>query len=81
VCSSDLAPVYEAGEKPIEGFDSASLVAGLRAGGHRDARLISGPEVISDIVADIAEPGDIVIFLGAGDITKWAYALPDELAK
>ncbi|PCI05501.1 MAG: UDP-N-acetylmuramate--L-alanine ligase [Hyphomicrobiales bacterium] len=76
-----IAPVYAAGEQPIEGADSAALVAGLRAGGHRDARLISGPEEIAGIVSEIAKPGDIVIFLGAGDITKWAYALPDELAK
>lgn len=76
-----VAPVYEAGEKPIEGADSAALVAGLRAGGHRDARLIDGPDEIAGIIAEVAKPGDIVIFLGAGDITKWAYALPDELAK
>ncbi|MFK5981126.1 MAG: UDP-N-acetylmuramate--L-alanine ligase [Rhizobiaceae bacterium] len=76
-----VAPVYEAGEKPIEGINSGTLVAGLCAGGHRDARLIDGPEEIAGIVSEIAKPGDIVIFLGAGDITKWAYALPDELAK
>ena len=76
-----IAPVYAAGEKPIKGADSAALVAGLRAGGHRDARLIDGPDEIAGIVSEIAKPGDIVIFLGAGDITKWAYALPEELAK
>jgi UDP-N-acetylmuramate--alanine ligase len=32
------------------------------------------------MVARLAEPGDIVIFLGAGSITQWAYALPGELA-
>ncbi|MBL4597720.1 MAG: UDP-N-acetylmuramate--L-alanine ligase [Rhizobiaceae bacterium] len=76
-----VAPVYAGGEQLIEGADSAALVAGLRSGGHRDVRLISGPEEIAGIVADIAKPGDIVIFLGAGDITQWAYDLPDELAK
>jgi UDP-N-acetylmuramate--alanine ligase len=29
----------------------------------------------------MAREGDFVICLGAGDITKWAYALPDELEK
>lgn len=76
-----VAPVYEAGEKPIKNINSGTLVAGLRAGGHRDARLIDGPDDIVGIVSEVAKPGDIVIFLGAGDITKWAYALPEDLAK
>ncbi len=74
-----VAPVYEAGEKPIEGFDSASLVAGLVSAGHRDARTIDGPEEIAPLLVEIVEEGDIVIFLGAGSVTQWAYALPDEL--
>lgn len=74
-----VAPVYRAGEEPIDGFDEHSLASGLRSGGHRDARAISGPQDIAAIVAEVAKPGDFVIFLGAGDITKWAYALPDEL--
>ncbi len=75
-----VAPVYEAGESPIEGINSEALVAGLLSGGHRDARSIDGPQDIAPIVAKIIEEGDIVIFLGAGNITQWAYALPDELA-
>jgi len=31
-------------------------------------------------VRKIAKPGDYVVFLGAGNITQWAYALPNELA-
>jgi UDP-N-acetylmuramate--alanine ligase len=31
-------------------------------------------------VRRLARPGDIVVFLGAGSITQWAYALPGELA-
>ena len=26
-----------------------------------------------------AQPGDLVVCLGAGDITAWAYALPGQL--
>ena len=32
------------------------------------------------MVRKLASPGDIVVFLGAGTITQWAYALPGELA-
>ncbi|RJG44578.1 UDP-N-acetylmuramate--L-alanine ligase [Mesorhizobium sp. DCY119] len=74
-----VAPVYAAGEEPIEGANSEALVSRIRAGGHRDARHIEGPAAIAPIVRELAKPGDFVIFLGAGNITQWAYALPKEL--
>lgn len=74
-----VAPVYAAGEDPIEGVTSEALVARIRAGGHRDARYLEGPAAIAPIVRNLAKPGDFVVFLGAGNITQWAYALPREL--
>jgi UDP-N-acetylmuramate--alanine ligase len=74
-----ISPVYAAGEEPLPGFDSEALVSRIKAGGHRDARLLDGPETIAPNVAEIAAPGDYVVFLGAGSITQWAYALPNEL--
>ena len=76
-----VAPVYTAGEDPIEGVTGEALVSRIRAGGHRDARYIEGPAAIAPIVREIAKPGDFVVFLGAGNITQWAYALPKELAQ
>ena len=75
-----VAPVYAAGEAPIEGADSAGLVGRIKAGGHRDARLIAGPADVATVVRAEAGPGDFVVYLGAGDITRWACALPGELA-
>lgn len=75
-----VAPVYAAGEDPINGVSSETLVSRIRAGGHRDARHIDGPQDIAPIVRGLAKPGDFVVFLGAGNITQWAYALPKELA-
>ena len=74
-----VAPVYGAGEEPIAGVNSEALVQRIRTGGHRDARHIAGPEAIAPMVQELAKPGDFVIFLGAGNITSWAYALPKEL--
>ncbi|KAA0972584.1 UDP-N-acetylmuramate--L-alanine ligase [Aureimonas fodinaquatilis] len=74
-----LTPVYAAGEEPIEGINSDSLLERLKLGGHRHSQLVTGPGEIAPLVAKIAEPGDMVVFLGAGSITQWAYALPDEL--
>lgn len=75
-----VAPVYTAGEAPIENVNSHSLAAAIRSGGHRDVRTVEAPQDVAPMVRDIAQPGDYVIFLGAGDITGWAQALPDELA-
>ncbi|MAS06803.1 MAG: UDP-N-acetylmuramate--L-alanine ligase [Ahrensia sp.] len=74
-----VAPVYAAGEQPMDGVGAAELVSRMKAGGHRDARLIEGPEAVAPIIREIAKPGDFVIYLGAGNITQWAYALPKEL--
>lgn len=76
-----VAPVYAAGEDPIEGVTSDALVSRIRSGGHRDARHIEGAEAVAPIIRDLAKPGDFVIFLGAGNITQWAYALPRELSE
>jgi UDP-N-acetylmuramate--alanine ligase len=86
VCFNDadtvaVAPVYPAGEDPIEGVTSDALVSRIRAGGHRDARYIEGPQAIAPMVRELARPGDFVVFLGAGNITQWAYALPKELGE
>ncbi len=74
-----VAPVYAAGEDVIDGVNSETLTARIRAGGHRDARYIEGPQAIAPAVRALAAPGDFVVFLGAGNITQWAYALPKEL--
>ncbi len=75
-----VAPVYPAGEAPIEGADRDSLVQGLLAHGHRQVFALEAPDKLAGLVASMAEPGDYVVCLGAGSITQWAYALPGELA-
>jgi UDP-N-acetylmuramate--alanine ligase len=75
-----IAPVYAAGENPIEGADHASLVEGIHDRGHRSVLKIDDPKQLAPTVKKLVNPGDIVVCLGAGTITQWAYALPGELA-
>ncbi len=75
-----VAPVYSAGEAPIEGADRDSLVRGLLTHGHRQVFPLESPEQLASLVASMAEPGDYIVCLGAGSITQWAYALPGELS-
>jgi UDP-N-acetylmuramate--alanine ligase len=74
-----VADVYAAGEAPLVGADRDSLIEGLRRWGHRRVVALDGPAALPAIVADEARPGDLVVCLGAGDITAWAYALPGQL--
>jgi UDP-N-acetylmuramate--alanine ligase len=70
-----VAPVYAAGEQSIEGVDAAALVAGLRMRGHRSAAEIAGADALVKELSAVLKPDDMVICLGAGDITKWAAGL------
>jgi len=74
------APVYPAGEQPIEGVDSAELVAGLKRRGHRHAATIEGAEDLARAIAADVHADDMIICLGAGDITKWAAGLASAVA-
>jgi UDP-N-acetylmuramate--alanine ligase len=76
-----VAEVYAAGETPIDGVNRDALVEGLRVHGHRRVIPLPDPKDLASIVAEIAEPGDIVVCVGAGSITYWAATLPGELAQ
>ncbi len=75
-----VAPVYAAGEEPIEGVDSAALADGLRAHGHRMVKTVDSLTDLAANLRDLAADGDIVICMGAGDITKWASGLGPAIA-
>lgn len=83
-CFSDadsviVADVYPAGEQPIEGVDKHALVDGARRFGHRHVAALDGVDSLAGVIAAEAKAGDVVVLLGAGDITSWAYALPGQL--
>jgi UDP-N-acetylmuramate--alanine ligase len=74
-----VADVYAAGETPIDGATKEALAEGLRTHGHRSVQLLSAPDQLAEIIAKTAKPGDMVVCLGAGNITSWAQALPTQL--
>jgi UDP-N-acetylmuramate--alanine ligase len=63
-----IAPIYPAGEAPIEGVDAEWLHHGIREHGHKDVRLGKDPVDILSLLLSIVRPGDRVITLGAGDV-------------
>jgi UDP-N-acetylmuramate--alanine ligase len=76
-----ITDVYPAGEAPIAGIDAPHLVQSIARHGHRDVSHLASLEDLPAFVRARAQPGDLVVCLGAGDITSFAAALPGRLAK
>ena len=76
-----VAPLYSAGEPPIQGIDNRALADGIVQTGHRAVVAIDSEREIAGVVRQMARSGDMVICLGAGHSTDWAHALPQWLAE
>jgi len=77
-----VAPVYAAGEKPIDGVSSEALVKSLLEHGHRSVQAIDGLPALASTVKQAIQTGDeMVVCLGAGDITTFAGSLAEDLRK
>ncbi len=74
-----IAPVYAAGEAPIEGINRDSYAEALRAHGHRNVITIEGEDDLAAAVAPYVKPGAVIIGTGAGSITGWMNNLQKKL--
>lgn len=72
-----LLEVYSAGETPISGADSKSLCRTIRLRGQLDPVYVAHPDELSEVLADIVAPGDLVLTQGAGNIGALARQLAD----
>ena len=72
--------VYAAGESAIEGIDGESLVRDLKHHGHKGAFWTPKDTDVLRFIRSEARKGDIVITLGAGNVTQISYDLVEELA-
>lgn len=76
-----IAPVYAAGEQPIDGIDHHALAEALKRSGHRQVLTVEGEAGLAPLLMPLLGPGDMLICLGAGDITRWAANLAPSLQK
>jgi UDP-N-acetylmuramate--alanine ligase len=74
-----VAPLYSAGEPPIQGVDHHYIADGIRAAGHPAPLAIDDARDLVPLLRRILRPGDTVVCLGAGTSTEWAHGLPDWL--
>ena len=65
-----IAPIYPAGEEPLEGVNAEWLYHGIKEHGHKDVYLGQDSENILSILSSVVKTGDRVITLGAGDIYR-----------
>jgi UDP-N-acetylmuramate--alanine ligase len=76
-----VAPVYAAGENAIDGVNAEELVGKIKRRGHHSARVIAGAEELATVLAVEAKADDVIVCLGAGDITKGAAGLAAAIGK
>ncbi len=74
-----VTEIYAAGEEKIPGLEVARLVEAIRAHGHRDAHLVPELDDVLARLAEIAQPGDLVVTLGAGSISTLSRRLLEQL--
>ncbi|MEU9981625.1 UDP-N-acetylmuramate--L-alanine ligase [Streptomyces sp. NPDC050856] len=66
--ASVVLDIYPAREDPIPGVTSALIIDAARAAG-ADVTAVSDKDAVPDAVAGMARPGDLVLTMGAGDVT------------
>ncbi|MBK9216282.1 MAG: UDP-N-acetylmuramate--L-alanine ligase [Chloracidobacterium sp.] len=70
-----LVDIYAASEKPIGGITAEALANNIEKSGHKGVSYIGPVEGAADMVVPALRPGDLVITLGAGSVTR----LSDEI--
>jgi UDP-N-acetylmuramate--alanine ligase len=75
-----LTEIYAASEPRIEGITGQTLADAIRAQG-KAVEYVSSLAALPASVQAAVQPGDLVLFIGAGDITKAAHALADQLRR
>ena len=64
-----MTEIYAAGEEKVPGIESASLVEAICAHGHRHANFVGDLDAVVERLLAELEPGDLVLTLGAGNIS------------
>ncbi|MFJ3336509.1 UDP-N-acetylmuramate--L-alanine ligase [Streptomyces sp. NPDC086766] len=78
--ASVVLDVYPAREDPIPGVTSELIIAAARAA-DADVTAVHDKAEVPDVIAGMAEPGDLVLTMGAGDVTDLGPRILDRLSK
>ena len=75
-----VTEVYAAGEAPIAGADGRAICRAVRGRGHVEPVFVARVEDLAAALRDLLRPGDVVLAMGAGNISAVAHDLPAQLA-
>ena len=76
-----VADIYSAGEKKIKNISKEKFVFEMNKINKNFAKSLNNIKSLPKIILNEGSKGDIVIFIGAGDISKWVNDLPSKLKK
>jgi UDP-N-acetylmuramate--alanine ligase len=74
-----LLDIYAASEASIEGVSAQLLIEKIRSHGHRSANYAPNMEAGIAAIAAVAEPGDLIVTLGAGNVSQAADKILEKL--
>jgi len=63
-----ILDIYAASERPIEGVNAEALAERIRQFGHRGVEYVGSIERGVDALLEVAQEGDLVLTLGAGNV-------------
>jgi UDP-N-acetylmuramate--alanine ligase len=78
--SSLVLDIYPAREDPIPGVTSELIIDAARAAG-AEVRPVHDKSEVSSLIAGMSKPGDLVLTMGAGDVTDLGPVILDRLSK
>ena len=76
-----LLDVYAAGEDPIAGADGRSMARAIRTRGAVEPVFVEALDDLTQVLEGVLEDGDLILTMGAGDISAYAQSLPKRLGK
>jgi len=76
-----VTEVYAAGESPIAGADGRAICRAVRSRGQLEPLFVARVEELAEALKDVIKAGDVIVAMGAGNISAIAHALPQALAR
>ena len=76
-----VTEVYAAGETPIPGADGRAICRAVRSRGLVEPLFVDKVELLAESLKDVIRDGDVIVTMGAGNITSVSHGLPDRFAE
>jgi UDP-N-acetylmuramate--alanine ligase len=76
-----ILDIYPAGETPIDGITTPALIEKIKSFGHKNALYAPNFEMIESYIAANATPGDAIVVMGAGSVTKLSDTLSQRFSR